>query len=96
MHQQVELVGAMRLRPIKDKQICFIRVASFSSVSFRNLTAWHVAVLYPLSIYIIFSEDPLYHIVFSPVFRRAGVLSLEVKYDRFENRDEGTWQKTPR
>ena len=30
---------------------------------------------------------------FSPVFWRAGVSSLEVKYDRFGNGDEGTWQK---
>ena len=53
-----------------------------------------MAVLYPISIYIIFSQDAVYHIVLSPVFRQAGVKSLEAKYDRFGNGDEGTWQKS--
>ena len=36
---------------------------------------------------------PVYHSVFSPVFQWARVTSLEVKYDKFGNGDEGTWQK---
>ena len=54
-----------------------------------------MAALYPISIYIIFFQDSSkYHIVFSPVFRQAGVTALEVKYDRFGNGDLGTWQKS--
>ena len=33
----------------------------------------------------------MYHIVFSPVCQRAGVSSLDVKYDIFRHGDEGTW-----
>ena len=33
--------------------------------------------------------------VFLPVGRQAGISSLEVKYDIFRYRDEGTWQKCP-
>ena len=42
--------------------------------------------------YISFRRIPVYDIVFFPVFRRAGVTSLEVKYPRFRNGDEGIWQ----
>ena len=37
----------------------------------------------------------MYQIVFSSIFRQAGVTTLEVKYDRFGNGDEETWQKPP-
>ena len=40
-----------------------------------------------------FRRLPIYHVVFSPVFQHAGVLSLEVKYDIFRNGDAATWQK---
>ena len=67
MYQQVEIVRAMQLHPKGQTDLLHanakdliqyeriqIRVASLSLLSFRNLTAWHVAVLYPISIYIIF------------------------------------------
>ena len=38
-------------------------------------------------------RDTIYYLVFSPVCQFAGVLSLEVKYDRFRDRDEEYWQK---
>ena len=40
-----------------------------------------------------FRKIPVHQIVFSPVFRRVEVTSLEVKYVRFGNGDERTLQK---
>ena len=37
----------------------------------------------------------IYHIIFSPFGRWAGVSSLEVKYDIFRYGDERTWRKHP-
>ena len=51
--------------------------------------------LYPISIYVIFSRSTFYHIAFSSVEERLEFSSLEVKLDRFRDRDEGTWQKHP-
>ena len=51
--------------------------------------------LYPISIYIIFSRSTLCRIVFSPVGAWLEFSSLELKWDRFGDRDEGTWQKHP-
>ena len=51
------------------------------------------ADLYHISIYIIFLWSALYHIVFSPVSCQLEFSSLEGKYNKFRNGDEGTWQK---
>ena len=64
-------------------------------MSFRHLS---VLVRDRLITYIsisTFCTVPIYHIVFSPVGRRAGVSSSETKYDIFRYGDEGTWQKHP-
>ena len=47
-----------------------------------------MADLYPISNTSSFPVLEIYHIVFSPVGRRAGVSSLEVKYDIFRYRDD--------
>ena len=87
-------------------KICIFKNTSFVSSPYRNspldethldavrglieLRSFHPSVSTSISS---FRVPAVYHIVFSPVFRQAGVMSLEVKYDRFRNRDEGTWQK---
>ena len=50
------------------------------------------ADLYPISIYIISLRIQHYIIRFLSSSYRLEFSSLEVKYDRFRNRDEGTWQ----
>ena len=51
------------------------------------------ADLYSISIYIIFPRIQHYIIHFFSSSCRLEFSSLEVKYDRFGNRNEGTWQK---
>ena len=103
MHQQEERVRAMLLRSIRnlfyanaqDLIQCRrikIRVASLYLVSFRHLSDLWCAELWPTLIYIIFSWSHIPYRFLSN-FRRAGVLSSEVKYDIFRNGDEGTWLK---
>ena len=68
-------------------------VGFLSLVSFRHLSALQRGRL--ISYIHHFCRLPIYHIVFSQVCRRSGVSSLEVKYDIFRHRDEGTWQRHP-
>ena len=56
-----------------------------SLVSFRHFR-W--ANLYPILIYIVFLQSVIPYRFFSG-FRRAGVLSLEVKYDMFKMEMKG-------
>ena len=70
----------------------FIRVASLSLVSFRHLSA--LARNWLMS-YININISLPVHLSsrFLSSYRWPGTLSLEVKYDRIKNWDEGTWQK---
>ena len=105
MHQQVELVGAMQLHPIRSdlrranaKDLIqygriLIRKASLSLVSFRHCRFWSLGwIISYINIYHLF-EGQHYIIRFLSSSCQLGSSSLEVKYDRFRNRNEGTWQK---
>ena len=62
-------------------------------MSFRRLLVLARGRLIPYIYICHLFAGTVYHIVFSPVCRLAGVSSLEMIYDIFRNGDEGTWQK---
>ena len=93
MHQQEELIGHCRsdAATFDQKKTDFYadakdsirskRIDSLSLVSFCHLSALGSsgAALHPIDIYHLLARS-IYHIVFSPVCRRAGISSLEVRH----------------
>ena len=106
MHQQKELAGALNVQAeptdllyvnskdfIQNGKI-LIRVASLFLKSFRHLSVLDGdRLISSINIYHFFHKLPIYHVVFSPVCQRAGISSLEAKYEVIRKGDEGTWQK---
>ena len=88
MHQQVEFVGAMRFN-MEELDLSSLLIFSI----FSSLSAFVVCRLISyINIYHLF-ECQHYITRFLSSSCQLEFSFLEVKYDRFRNRDEGTWQK---